>query len=136
MSALLEIEVSSERSEAVDILNDLEIMAINLWNQWTTLNVRWPCASKAGTYNVLHGYRDVDILAWFRDSGERDFPTIAALAKIYLGKPTSTTIQDRVFSISGFVVNKLRTRLDDDRAEMMSLMKVYWPEYKKLLSES
>ncbi|OWZ10568.1 hypothetical protein PHMEG_00016561 [Phytophthora megakarya] len=34
----------------------------------------------------------------------------------------STAQQDRFFSLSGYVVNELRTRLDEDRAEKLCLM--------------
>ncbi|ETN18334.1 hypothetical protein PPTG_21544 [Phytophthora nicotianae INRA-310] len=42
---------------------------------------------------------------------------------------------ERFFSLSGYVVSDLRRRLDENRAEMMCLMKVNWSEYKNLLNE-
>ncbi|ETO70186.1 hypothetical protein F444_13308 [Phytophthora nicotianae P1976] len=84
---------------------------------------------------VLDLYREVHVLAWFRDHGEREHPAIAALTRVYLVKPLPTAIQERFFSLSGNVVNQLRTRLDEDRAEMLCLMKANWSEYKTMLSE-
>ncbi|OWZ21515.1 hypothetical protein PHMEG_0003931 [Phytophthora megakarya] len=80
-------------------------------------------------------YHDVDILKWFKDHGENSFPAISILARIYLAKPMSTAQQERVFSLSGYVVNELRTRLDEDRAEKLCLMKANWPQYKLLMNE-
>ncbi|EGZ13704.1 hypothetical protein PHYSODRAFT_453543, partial [Phytophthora sojae] len=79
-------------------------------------------------YNVLQLYQDIDILQWFKETGERDFPSVALLARIYLGKPMSTAPQERFFSIAGYIVNDLRTSLDDKRAEMLCFMKANWKE--------
>ncbi|OWZ05063.1 hypothetical protein PHMEG_00022920, partial [Phytophthora megakarya] len=69
----------------------------------------------------------VDILQRFKDHGENSFPVISILARIYLAKSMSTAPQDRFFSLSGYVVNELRTRLDEDCAEKLCLMRANWP---------
>ncbi|OWZ08880.1 hypothetical protein PHMEG_00018508 [Phytophthora megakarya] len=65
----------------------------------------------------------IDILKWYKEHGECEFPTTAILARIYLGKPMSTAVQERLFSLGKYIVNDVRTSLDDERAEMVCLMK-------------
>ncbi|KAG1683342.1 hypothetical protein DVH05_015074 [Phytophthora capsici] len=116
--------------------NDLGLEAKNSWNHWNSLSVDWPgVTTNGGKYNALLLYRQVDVLTWFKDHGASKFPAVAILARIYLAKPLSTAIQERFFSLSSYVVNPLRTRLEDKRAEMLCLMKANWREYKTLLKE-
>ncbi|GMF62724.1 unnamed protein product [Phytophthora fragariaefolia] len=79
--------------------DDLILMARNTWNQWKNLFVKWPCSTRDCKYNALQLYREVDILAWSRDNGEDEFPSVAILARIYLGKPLSTATQERFFLV-------------------------------------
>lgn len=39
----------------------------------------------------------VDILRWFREIGSARFPSVTALARIWLGKAPSNVFQERVF---------------------------------------
>ncbi|POM81248.1 LOW QUALITY PROTEIN: Hypothetical protein PHPALM_810 [Phytophthora palmivora] len=62
-----------------------------------------------GNRNLLELYRRVDILRWFLDDGEKEFPSIAVVAK-YLGRVTSSAYQERVFSTAGFISRSRRSR--------------------------
>ncbi|KAG6975161.1 hypothetical protein JG688_00002653 [Phytophthora aleatoria] len=119
-----------------DFHGDLLLRSRNSWNHWKNLQVKWPCqTNSSGKQTLLQLYHEIDILAWFRDN-ESSFPGIAILARIYLGNTFSTAAQDRFFSMSSNVVNDLRTSLDEDRAEMLCLMKSNWSEYRAQLNHS
>jgi hypothetical protein len=72
-------------------------------------------------WNLVELYR-IDILRWFRDIGQTKFPTLAVLARVWLGKVSSTAFQERVFSSGGNVVSTQRSQMDNDRAEMSMLL--------------
>ncbi|KAE9278236.1 hypothetical protein PF008_g28662 [Phytophthora fragariae] len=74
----------------------------------------------------------VDILRWFREVGSARFPSIAALARIWLGRAPSNAFQERVFSTGGIVMSNLRTRTDNRRAEMQVLLKQNWKEFRRM----
>ncbi|ETM42814.1 hypothetical protein L914_11598 [Phytophthora nicotianae] len=114
MKSLLDVEVPSKADNLRTEQNDIHQEAINAWIKWKNLAVRWSCSVEDGKYNALDLYREVDVLVWFRDYAERERSAIAALERVYLRKPLSTAIQERFFSLSGYVVNQLRTRLDED----------------------
>ncbi|KAG1694269.1 hypothetical protein DVH05_021622 [Phytophthora capsici] len=136
LGALLEIDAPAQNVDMSDFQADLA-QAMNAWNERKNLNVSWPCStSQTCKYNLLDLYRNVDILAWFKEYEQLLFPGIAVLARIYLAKPLSTSIQERFFSLSGYVVNDLCTRLDEDRAEMLCLMKTNWGEYRSLQKQT
>ncbi|EEY57044.1 uncharacterized protein PITG_10617 [Phytophthora infestans T30-4] len=65
----------------------------------------------------------VDILRWFREVGSSRFPSVAALARIWLGRAPSNAFQERVFSTGGIVMSNRRTRTDNYQAEMQVLLK-------------
>lgn len=67
--------------------------------------------------------KHIDICRWFRETGCAQFPSIAALARVWLGRSPSNAVQERVFSTGGFVMSSLRTRTENERAEMQVLMK-------------
>ncbi|KAF4148758.1 hAT family C-terminal dimerization region [Phytophthora infestans] len=137
LGGLLEIDTPAQNVEMSDFQADLSAQAMSAWNEWKNLNVSWPCStSQTGKCNLLDLYRNVKILAWFKESEQLLFPGNAVLARIYLAKPLSTAIQERFFSLSGYVVNDLRTRLDEDRAEMLCLMKANWREYRSLQKQT
>ncbi|KAE8978529.1 hypothetical protein PF011_g23200 [Phytophthora fragariae] len=46
----------------------------------------------------------------------KGFPSIAALARVWLGKSPSNAFQERVFSTGSFVVSYLRIHNDSERA--------------------
>ncbi|ETN01474.1 hypothetical protein PPTG_24071, partial [Phytophthora nicotianae INRA-310] len=106
VNSLLEIDGPSMDNETRPFRKDLGMEARNSWNYWTGLNVNWQNVSTdGGKYNALRLYREIDILAWFREHGKCQFPAVAILARIYLAKPLSTAIQERFFSLSSYVVN-------------------------------
>nr|KAE8921451.1 hypothetical protein PF009_g28272 [Phytophthora fragariae] len=78
----------------------------------------------------------VDILRWFRESASGRFRSIAALARIWLGRAPSNASQERVFSTGGFVMNSLRTRTNNLRAEMQVLLKHNKKEIRHMELES
>lgn len=65
----------------------------------------------------------IDILRWFRDAGEQSYPSIALLARLWLGKPASTAFQERVFSTGGNGMDENRTQTDSERAEKQLLLR-------------
>ncbi|KAL3672451.1 hypothetical protein V7S43_001750 [Phytophthora oleae] len=65
----------------------------------------------------------VDILRWFREIGAARFPSIAALARVWLGRTPFNPFQERVFSVGGIVMSSLRSRKDNPRAEVQVLLK-------------
>ena len=79
---------------------------------------------KSNSYN-LHGLRTtIDILAWFKQEEEqgRVPKTISILAKVFLAKPFSSALQERVFSTGGVIMGEKRTSTDDERAEKMLIL--------------
>ncbi|OWZ23221.1 hypothetical protein PHMEG_0001934 [Phytophthora megakarya] len=74
-------------------------------------------------WSLLGLYRHVDVLQWFRDEGESQFPSIALLARIHLGKISSSAFQERVFSTRGIIMGPLRTRTDSRRSEKQLLLR-------------
>lgn len=74
-------------------------------------------------WSMLGLYKHVDVLEWFREEGEERFPSIALLARIHLGKVSSSAFQERVFSSGGIVMGPLRTRTDHRRSEKQLLLK-------------
>lgn len=71
-------------------------------------------ARREGVYcwNVEAVCKHVDILRWFQEIGSTLFPSIAALACVWLERSPSIAFQDRVFSTGGIVMSSLRTRTD------------------------
>ncbi|KAI9992740.1 hypothetical protein PInf_014608 [Phytophthora infestans] len=65
----------------------------------------------------------IDICHWYRETGAATFPSIAALARVWLGRSPSNAFQERVFSTGAFVMGPLRTSTDNRRAEIQVLMK-------------
>ncbi|ETP27543.1 hypothetical protein F442_23180 [Phytophthora nicotianae P10297] len=94
-------------------------------------------ANAKGSYWSLLGlYRHVDVLRWFRDEGEDQFPSLALLARVHLGKVSSSAFQERVFSSGGIVMGPLRTRTDHRRAEKPLLLRHNRNELLKLKQDA
>ncbi|KAG6956638.1 hypothetical protein JG688_00011320, partial [Phytophthora aleatoria] len=90
-----------------------------------------------GMYWALLGlYKHVDVLKWFRDEGETQFPTVALLARIHLGKISSSAFQERVFSTGGIVMSPRRTRTDSIRAEKQLLLRHSRDEIVKMKQDA
>ncbi|ETI40673.1 hypothetical protein F443_14032 [Phytophthora nicotianae P1569] len=91
---------------------------------------------KGSYWSLLGLYRHVDVLRWFRDEGEDRFPSIVLLARIHLGKVSSSAFQERVFSSGGIVMGPLRTRTDHRRAEKQLLLRHNRNELLKLKQDA
>ncbi|KAG2784265.1 hypothetical protein PC129_g15292 [Phytophthora cactorum] len=77
-----------------------------------------------GTYWSLLGlYKHADVLRWFREEAEERFPSIALLARIHLGKVSSSASQERVFSSGGIVMGSLHTITAHRRVEKKLLLR-------------
>lgn len=55
--------------------------------------------------------------------GETSFPSVALLARLWLGRAVTTAFQERVFSSGSKVMSEDRTRTDIDRAEKQLMLK-------------
>ncbi|KAL3668463.1 hypothetical protein V7S43_006546 [Phytophthora oleae] len=77
-------------------------------------------------------FKYVEFCQWFREVGVKQFPSIAALARIWLGRVSSNAFQERVFSTGGLIMSSLRTRTHNERAEMQVLLKQNRTEIKRL----
>jgi zinc finger BED domain-containing protein 1 (E3 SUMO-protein ligase ZBED1) len=74
------------------------------------------CSSS--TKSVVERYRlvqqiekDLDPLQWWKLQEDK-YPALAKLARKYLGSPATTVPCERLFSVSGYVVNKKRASLE------------------------
>ncbi|KAF4136244.1 hypothetical protein GN958_ATG14563 [Phytophthora infestans] len=74
----------------------------------------------------------IDICHWYRETGAATFPSIAALARVWLGRSPSNAFQERVFSTGAFVMGPLRTSTDNRRAEIQVLMKHNRAEIRRM----
>ncbi|ETO99676.1 hypothetical protein F441_22908 [Phytophthora nicotianae CJ01A1] len=93
--------------------------------------------SHNGMYWALLGlYKYIDVLKWFSEVGEQQFPSIALLARIHLGKISSSAYQERVFSTGGIVMGPLRTRTDGRRAERQLLLRHNRDELVKMKQDA
>lgn len=52
-------------------------------------------------WSLLGLYRHVYVLQWFRDEGESHYPSMALLARIHLGKISSSAFQEPMFFTGG-----------------------------------
>ena len=57
-------------------------------------------------------------LDWWRNN-ENQFPLIAKMAKRYLAIPATSAPSERVWSLSAFVINAKRARLDSEVVSKM-----------------
>ena len=79
--------------------------------------------------------RIAEPLKWWKMSQTR-YPKLASLAKQYLSIPATSVPSERVFSIAGLTVSRLRANLDKDTVnEILFLNKHYRPTITKLLQE-
>ncbi|KAG1708730.1 hypothetical protein DVH05_022355 [Phytophthora capsici] len=83
-------------------------------------------------WNVEELCGKIDICRWFAEVGEVKFPSIAKLARVWLGRGISTAFQERVFSTGSFVMSKLRTRTDNERAQQQLLLRHNRQEIRRM----
>jgi len=68
--------------------------------------------------STLQSTPDGGLLEWWRDH-LNDFPQTSELARRYLAIPATSAQSERLFSATGRIVNKLRTRLLPERVESL-----------------
>ncbi|KAL3659262.1 hypothetical protein V7S43_015840 [Phytophthora oleae] len=81
-------------------------------------------------------FKHVDVCQWFREVGAKQFPSIVALARIWLGRLSSNAFQERVFSTGSLVMSSRRTSTHNERAEMQVLLKQNRSEIKRMAVHS
>jgi len=118
-----------------DILEQQRVEADAVWSAWMALAINWDeyavgadlktmaTGRKKVAYDVWKLYKSIDVLVWFRDVGQKTYPSIAVLARAYLAKPMSNAYQERFFSTAGNVLAKNRLFMDADRAEKLQMLK-------------
>ncbi|KAG9402789.1 hypothetical protein AC1031_006338 [Aphanomyces cochlioides] len=82
----------------------LELKADEVWRTWAAFEVSWQRYTTADVvktgshgcmYDVWKLYKEIDVLAWYRNVGLTAF---ANLARTYLAKPMSNAFQERFFN--------------------------------------
>ncbi|ETL99118.1 hypothetical protein L917_03989 [Phytophthora nicotianae] len=68
-------------------------------------------------------FKHVDVCQWFKKVGAKHFPSVAALARVWLGRVSSNSFQERVFSTGGLIMSSRRTSTDNERDKMQVLLK-------------
>ena len=63
-------------------------------------------------------------LQWWRENEPR-FPYLAAVAKSYLGAPSTSTPSERLFSAAGNIVSKKRACLSKEHVDMLTFLHSY-----------
>eukprot|EP00644_Phytophthora_capsici_P007239 jgi/Phyca11/112753/e_gw1.22.145.1 len=136
-------------------LSSLHQEADEVLERWLSHNVHWvqvavqQANDKRMTAEVMAGlllvrrngtvrwslqglFKHVDVCRWFKEVGAKQFPSIAALARVWLGRASSNAFQERVFSTGGLIMSPRRTRTDNERAEMQVLLKQNRSEIKRM----
>ena len=67
-------------------------------------------------------YKIVDPLEWWK-THEDEFPRLAMLARRYLCVMATSVSCERIFSTSGWIVNKRRCSLSDERISTLMLIR-------------
>ncbi|KAG6955475.1 hypothetical protein JG687_00011169 [Phytophthora cactorum] len=87
-------------------------------------------------WNVEGLCQYINIRQWFLDTGEGSFLTIALLARVWLGRCSSTAFQERVFSTGSFLMSPLRTRTDNESAHRQLILHHNTNEIERLKESS
>ncbi|KAI9982975.1 hypothetical protein PInf_006826 [Phytophthora infestans] len=125
---------SAMNSSPVSILYEQADEVLSKWLkhtvQWVRVAVDQAPDSKLTAKNFtrlllrLQGLcKHVDVCKWFRETGSPVFLSVAALARVWLGRSPSNAYQERVFSTGAFVISSLSIRTDNRRAKMQVLLK-------------
>ncbi len=67
----------------------------------------------------------IDPLAWWK-SHKETFPILSHLARKILCIPATSAPSERVFSVAGLTISKLRTRLDSENASCLIFLRDNW----------
>ncbi|KUF64610.1 hypothetical protein AM587_10016903 [Phytophthora nicotianae] len=86
----------------------------------------------ARVWNVEELCGRIDICRWFNEVGQAKYPSIAKLACVWLGWGCSTAFQKRVFSTGYFVMSKLRTKTDNERAQQQLILRHNRKEIRRI----
>ena len=65
--------------------------------------------------------RDSSPLNWWKGNGHR-FPLLARLARKYLAITATSTPAERVFSVAGLIVSRLRASLSPEHVDMLAFL--------------
>ncbi|GMF16648.1 unnamed protein product [Phytophthora fragariaefolia] len=107
-----------EWTEVVKLQISDEVMCNEVLGKLTMLN-----RDKKSVWNVEQLCQHIDVCKWFANCGEQAFPSVAKLARVWLGRSCSTAFQERVFSTGSFVMSSLRTRTDNERAHRQVVLR-------------
>ncbi|KAI9983052.1 hypothetical protein PInf_006969 [Phytophthora infestans] len=125
-SAMSSLPVSTLHEQADEVLNKWLKHTV----QWVRVAIGQAPDSKLTAEDFtrlllrLQGLcKHVDVCKWFRETGSPVFLSVAALARVWLGRSPSNAYQERVFSTGAFVMSSLSIRTDNRRAKMQVLLK-------------
>ncbi|KAE8876541.1 hypothetical protein PF005_g7009 [Phytophthora fragariae] len=144
-----EVSQPVEESTAEAIMN---AKADALLDDWLSFRVEWAEVAKSQypakaeyelvlsklskrnvhVWNVEQLCGNIDVCRWFADIGEKMYPSIAKLARVWLGRGISTAFQERVFSTGSFVMSPLRTRTDNERAQRQLILRHNRDELRRM----
>ncbi|KAF4147862.1 hypothetical protein GN958_ATG02928 [Phytophthora infestans] len=87
-------------------------------NEWEKMIPKLTGPNKHGqrAWKVQHVYQHVDVWRWYVETGQKFFPLVAKLARVWFGRSISTAFQEKVLSAGSFVKSRQRTRTDNERA--------------------
>ncbi|KAF1786516.1 hypothetical protein GQ600_357 [Phytophthora cactorum] len=133
-------EEVSEQTEQSVVETTLHKEADALVDKWLALRIEWAKVDKKqypkneeGTARLC---QYINIRQWCLETDEHSFPTIAMLARVWLGRCSSTAFQERVFSTGSFVMSPLRTRTSDERAHRQLILHHSRQEIERLEESS
>jgi hypothetical protein len=78
---------------------------------------------KVRVWNVEQLCAQIDVCRWFNEVGESKYPSVCKVARVWLGRDSSTAFQERVFSTGSFLMSSLRTRTDNERAQRQLILR-------------
>ncbi|ETN13452.1 hypothetical protein PPTG_08279 [Phytophthora nicotianae INRA-310] len=123
-------------------LSSLHQEADEVLDRWLSHNVSWvqvavqQADDKGMTAEVMLVHRNgtvrwslqglfkhVDVCQWFKKVSAKHFPSVAALARVWLDRVSSNSFQERVFPTGGLIMSSRRTSTDNERDEMQVLLK-------------
>ena len=75
-----------------------------------------------------------DPLKWWKHHLLR-FPTLGKIARKYLCIPATSAPSERVFSLAGLTISKIRSRLDSENASCLICVRDNWDTYEEIKSK-